>query len=502
MKHEPVDMTSGPEGHDDGDHLPATRVLAPRRGAAPRAATSEPDDLLEPGAAAGAYVIQRRIGAGGCGTVYAAEHRVLGRKVAVKVLHRQLAGMPQFTLRFVQEARAVNLIRHPGIVDIHDFDTLEDGRPFYVMELIDGISLGALLAQRGPLTPREALRILDPVCDALEAAHGRGVIHRDVKASNVIVADRAPQWEVKLVDFGIAKILHPDPAQRGITTQGQRLGTPHYMAPEQLRGEPVDARTDVYALGVLLFRMLTESYPFHSSELDDIERMHLETPPPPPSQWRPVSPAIDAVVLRAMDKHPDRRFESAAAFQAALRVAVDAPAATPAAPEVSPAIGIYVELRVPDQAGELDPAMLSDLAGMLDLAALVLGDAGFTLALQTGVAILGARTSSPDALGATLAHGLEVADRLFDALAHRPDPDGRIGFNVCLHVDRVSLHVAPDGRPLLAGPLVQIGRWAPDADMPALCVTEEVTHTLSGIPAEERAGRYILVRRPARASGG
>jgi eukaryotic-like serine/threonine-protein kinase len=497
-----MDTTSGPEGNDDADHLPATRVLAPRRGGAPRAATSEPDDLLEPGAAAGAYVISRRIGTGGCGTVYAAEHRVLGRKVAVKVLHRQLAGMPQFTLRFVQEARAVNLIRHPGIVDIHDFDTLEDGRPFYVMELVDGISLAALLAQRGPLTPREALRILDPLCDALEAAHGRGVIHRDVKASNVIVADHAPDWQVKLVDFGIAKILHPEPAERGITTQGQRLGTPHYMAPEQLRGEPVDARTDVYALGVLLFRMLTDSYPFQASEVDEIERMHLETPPPPPSGWRPVSPAIDAVVLRAMDKHPDRRFESAAAFQAALRLAVDAPAARPAEPEVAPAIGIYVELRVPDQSGELDPAMLTDLAAMLDLAALVLGDAGFTLALQTGMAILGAHTSSPDAVGTTLAHGLRVADRLFEALAHRPDPDVRIGFNVCLHVDCVSLQVAPDGRPLLAGPLVQIGSWAPEADMPALCVTEEVTHTLSNISAEERAGRYILVRRPAHESSG
>jgi serine/threonine-protein kinase len=267
------------------------------------------------------------------------------------------------------------------------------------------------------------------------------------------------------------------------------------MAPEQLRGDPVDARTDVYALGVLLFRMLTKGYPFDSPDVGEIERMHLETPPPPPSQRRPMSPALDAVVLRAMDKRPDHRFESVASFQAALRLAVDAPTATPAEPRVSQAIGIYVELRVPDHHGELDQAMLSDLAAMLDLSALVLEDAGFTLALQTGVAILGTHTSSPAALGETLAHGLRVAGRLFDSLTQRPDPDDRIRFNVCLHVDRVSMQVAPDGKAVLAGPLVQIGTWAPESDLPALCVTEEVTRTLPDVATEARAGRYILVRR-------
>jgi serine/threonine-protein kinase len=484
----------------DDDRLDETQVIAPQRGLAPW--TGDDEDTLAPGCAAGAYVISRLIGTGGAGTVYAAEHRVLGRKVALKVLHRHLVEVPEFIARFVQEARAVNLIRHPGIVDIHDFDTLEDGRPFYVMELVDGISLGTLLAQRDPLTPREALRILGPICDALGAAHAKGVVHRDVKASNVLVVDRGPERQVKLLDFGIAKILHPDPGQRGITTQEQRLGTPHYMAPEQLRGDPVDARTDVYALGVLLFRMLTSSYPFHSPDLVEIERMHLETPPPPPSQRRPVSPATDAVVLRAMDKHPDRRFESVAAFQAALRLAVDAPAAAPAEPEVSQAIGIYVELRVPDQDDELDQAMLSDLASMLDLTALELERAGFTLALQTGVAILGARTSPPGALGENLARGLQVADRLFDALARRPEPDARIRFNVCLHVDRVSLQVAPGGKPHLAGPLLQIGTWAPESDLTTLCVTEEATRMLSGVAAEAHAGRYLLVRRRDRRGEG
>ncbi len=494
-------MILEPRGHHGFDDHGETRVLAPRRSFAPQVDESDGEDVLTPGCVAGAYVISRLIGAGGSGTVYAAEHLVLGRKVALKVLHRHLVGVPQFTLRFVQEARAVNLIRHHGIVDIHDFDTLEDGRPFYVMELVDGSSLGALLEQRESLTPREALRILDPICDALGAAHARGVIHRDVKASNVIVVDRGPERQVKLVDFGIAKLLHPDPKVRGITIQGQRLGTPHYMAPEQLRGDPVDARTDVYALGVLLFRMLTKSYPFESPDLGEVERMHLETPPPPPSQQRPVSPAIDAVVLRALNKHPGRRFESVASFQAALRLAVGAPTATPARREVSQAIGIYVELRVPDQQGELDQAMLSDLASMLDVTALVLTDTGFTLALQTGAAILGTRTSSPDALGETIAHGLRVASRLFDALAHRPDPDVRIRFNVCLHVDRVSMQVEPDGKAHLGGPLLQIDTWTPECDMPGLCVTEEVTRTLSGIAAGARTGRFFLVRRPPRRSG-
>src|SRR5687767_11523594 len=144
-------MIPGPHGHHGGDHFGETRVLVPRRSPAPEAEESDCEDVLTPGCAAGAYVILRLIGTGGCGTVYAAEHRVLGRKVALKVLHRHLVDVPQFTLRFMLEARAVNLIRHPCIVDIHDFDMLEDGRPFYVMELVDGISLGTLLVQREPL---------------------------------------------------------------------------------------------------------------------------------------------------------------------------------------------------------------------------------------------------------------------------------------------------------------------------------------------------------------
>lgn len=491
-------MTREPADHDESDAA-LTRVLAPKRGLPPRAET---ENTLAEGRKAGPYLILRLLGTGGSGTVYAAEHHLLGRKVALKILHRHLAEEPEFTARFVQEARAVNLIRHPGIVDIHDFGTLENGRPFYVMELVDGISLASLLDQRAPISPREALRILDPICDALGAAHAKGVIHRDVKASNVLIADRGAEWQVKLVDFGIAKLLHPDPAQRGITTQGQRLGTPHYMAPEQLRGDPVDARTDVYALGVLLFRMLTRDYPFSSHDLDEVERMHLETPPPPPSQRQPVPPAVDAVVLRALEKHPDRRFESVAAFQAALRQAIDAPAATALTePEVAQAIGLYAELRVSDQLDELDAALLLDLASMMDTAALVLADAGYTLALQTGGAILGARTATPDALAEALAQGLRVAGRLYDSLAHRPDPDYRIRFNVCLHIDRVILKVAPDGKSLLSGPLLQIGAWAPESDMPALCVTEEITRALASIGAGAHARCLLQVRRPARPAG-
>lgn len=497
-------MTSDPDPDDDDASTAAvpeeTRVLAPSRARArpPDPAVPDPGEILSPGATVGAYIILRRIATGGCGTVYAAVHRVLGRKVAIKVLHGHLVGVSQFAARFVQEARAVNLIRHPGIVDIHEIGTLESGTPFYVMELVDGIPLGALLEQRGALSPLEALQILDPICDALQAAHAKGVIHRDVKASNVIVVGgNGPDWQVKLVDFGIAKVLHLVPGQDGITIAGQRLGTPHYMAPEQFRADPVDARTDVYALGVLLFRMLTRDLPFRSRDLGEIERMHLETPPPPPSQRVPVSPAIDAVVLKAMDKDPARRFESVAAFRAALRRAVDVPATVPAEARSARAIGIYLELRVPEQDRELDDALLSDLAAIMDLAACRLDEAGFSLALQTATAILGTRTSTPDEVGKRLAHGLRVADHLFESLAHRPGADARIKFNICVHVDQVSVRVASNGAELLSGPLVQAGTWAPDSDVPMLCVTEEVTHELPGIDTGKRAGRYILVRQHA-----
>src|SRR6186713_2420115 len=200
-----------------------TRALGPNQGPGAAATAAAVDaDALKPGTLAGAYVLKKELASGGGGTVYEAHHRILGRRAAVKVLRRQLASSPQMVARFVQEARAVNMIKHPSIVDIFEFDDLPDGRPFYVMELLEGIDLRSVLNERGRFPPGEVLEILEPVCSALQAAHDLGIVHRDLKASNIFIAKIGGQRVIKLLDFGIAKLLHPDAGQGegGLTVVG------------------------------------------------------------------------------------------------------------------------------------------------------------------------------------------------------------------------------------------------------------------------------------------
>ena len=267
-----------------------TRALGPNQtpSVMQQVAAAVDADALAPGTLAGPYVLKREIASGGGGTVYEAQHKVLGRKAAVKVLRRQLAASPQMVTRFVREAQAVNMIKHPAIVDIYEFDTLPDGRPFYVMELLEGTDVRSLLNERGRFTPAEVLEILEPVCSALQVAHEQGIVHRDLKASNIFVKSTGgDKRTIKLLDFGIAKLMHPDASEAGLTVVGTRLGTSYTMAPEQIRGDGVDPRTDIYALGVVLYHLLTGQYPFRAETMTDIERMHLEAPPPRPSQAAP-----------------------------------------------------------------------------------------------------------------------------------------------------------------------------------------------------------------------
>src|SRR3954470_17415767 len=331
-----------------------TRALGPNQAGA--LAQAVDPDQLKSGTIAGAYVLKKELASGGGGTVYEAQHRLLGRRAAVKVLRRELAGSPQMIARFLREALAVNMIKHPNIVDIYEFGELPDGRPFYVMELLEGTDLRRVLQSRGRLSPGEVLEYLLPVCSALEAAHAHGVVHRDLKSSNIFVVDQggagqaangggeSPPRVVKLLDFGIAKLLHPDATEAGLTKVGTRLGTSYTMAPEQIRGDAIDERADIYALGVVLYHLLTGQYPFRADTMADIERQHLEAPPPRRSQGAAVPPQLDAVVLRSMEKAPERRFPSAKAFAEALREAVGTKTDQP---EITArAAAVYVEIRI------------------------------------------------------------------------------------------------------------------------------------------------------------
>ena len=298
-----------------------TRATESLRGGRPPVTASQ---WLRAGDDVGGWRIARMLAVGGCGAVYAARHRVLERPAALKVLHRELAARPAMVERFILEARAVNRIRHPNIVDVFDFGELPDRVPYFAMELLATGDLAHRIDRQGRFTAAEALAVLAPVADALAAAHAAGFVHRDLKARNVGFLQQPGGEAVKLLDFGIAKLLEPGSAGAPAT---QRLGTLHTMAPEQILGHAVDARTDVYALGALLFHLVTGHLPFDADDPLELERLHLEAPPPRPSESAPVSRAMDVLVAAAMAKSPSGRPPGALAFLAALRRALPARAA-------------------------------------------------------------------------------------------------------------------------------------------------------------------------------
>ena len=295
----------------------------------------EPD--LPAGSMVGEYRVEQKIGEGGFGKVYAAVHRVIGKRAAVKVLAGAFAGSPGVVARFVAEARAVNRVRHRHIVDIFAFGTVASGHPFLVMELLEGATLARSLELRGHLSPAEAIPILRQVARALDAAHAAGIVHRDLKPDNVFLCSEAGGGLVKLLDFGIAKLLGPGPAAHRTRT-GAPVGTPLYMAPEQCRGEAVDPRTDIYALGVMAHVMLTGTLLFDGPSAVDIMFQHTRDEPAAMSTVRAdLPPLLDEPVLRMLAKAPADRPASAgeavgALAAAAARAGIDVAPATPAAP--------------------------------------------------------------------------------------------------------------------------------------------------------------------------
>jgi serine/threonine-protein kinase len=453
-----------------------TRALGPNQGPGAAATAAAVDaDALKPGTLCGAYVLKKELASGGGGTVYEAHHRILGRRAAVKVLRRQLASSPQMVARFVQEARAVNMIKHPSIVDIFEFDDLPDGRPFYVMELLEGIDLRSVLNERGRFPPAEVLEILEPVCSALQAAHDLGIVHRDLKASNIFIANVGGQRVIKLLDFGIAKLLHPDAGEGGLTVVGTRLGTSYTMAPEQIRGDGVDARTDIYALGVVLYHLLTGQYPFRAETMTDIERQHLEAPPPRPSQAAPVPPAVDAIVLRCMEKTADRRFQTVKSFIEALRDVVGSKAAER---EVTArGAAILVEIRIADGADAESDEVLDDTSAILDATEQCLRGGGMTLPLQTGSSIIGARVLSEDAGKAAGERDQTVAlaSGLAEELNARPSAHADVHVNIVVHVGRATVKAsseAPGGKEIVGGELLSTADWAPQARVEGVHLTD------------------------------
>jgi serine/threonine-protein kinase len=437
---------------------------------------------LAVGAAAGDYVVTELIARGGCGSVYRARHRELDRSAAVKVLHGPLALLPKMVQRFAREVRVVGMLRHPNIVEIYDIGHLPDHRPYYAMEYLSGRTLSTILEEQGRMSPLEVLEVLDPVCAALAAAHAAGVIHRDVKASNIMV-DGATGL-VKLLDFGIAKLVGPQAGPHGLTSEGRQVGTLTIMAPEQLMGGPVDARIDVYALGVLLFRLLTGRLPFDGKNAITLAQQHLEEPAPRPSARSPVAPSFDAIVLRCLEKRPERRYATVEDFLDALRRAARTSRprwATPipgsvAVPRAAMplGVGVYVDIRL---RADTDEAV-ADAGVINDLAEEALRDGGFVLAALTSSAVLGVRPlpDDPSSRLAVRGDALEIAALLHEQVIAREGRDPRVHANVCVHVDGLAWQ---DGG-LAGGALVHTEHWAPFGDVHALCATRAAAEGISG----------------------
>ena len=348
---------------------------------------------LPPGTVIGDYEVEGELGEGGMGMVFRARHARLGHIVALKVLAPQLARNQTLVRRFEQEARVQANLKHPNIVRCHDFISHERLCAM-VMEYVDGEPLDEVIGQTGPMPEERIREVMLPVLDALDFAHNQGVVHRDLKPSNIMLAREAGREVPKVMDFGIAKLLEDGDMA---TATGSKLGTLRYMAPEQCTSSrDVDERSDVYALGITLYQMAAGRVPFDRGTDFELMKDHLETAPPSPRDVYPgVSGALEAVILTALEKDPNRRFQSAAEFKEALASGEARPAQAPAAPAarersgVAPAPTIVETEEPPPAENRCVQAAPAGSGGrssvpLLALAVLVLGLGGGGVAILAG----------------------------------------------------------------------------------------------------------------------
>lgn len=263
------------------------------------------------------YKIEQIIGEGGMGFVYLARHKAIDKRVAIKVLRRDMARDRENVERFAQEARAASSIGNPHIVDISDFGDLPDGSTYFVMEYLDGVSLSRILDKERRLSVDRICDIAIQIADGLAAAHERGIVHRDLKPDNILLVTRGSATDfVKILDFGIAKVQS---TEEKLTMAGAVFGTPHYMSPEQSAGTPVDARTDIYSLGVMMYELQCGQLPFNADNFMAILSQHMYQAPAPVREVYPdCSPTLEAVILKCMSKKPEARYASMAELRSDL----------------------------------------------------------------------------------------------------------------------------------------------------------------------------------------
>jgi serine/threonine-protein kinase len=361
------------------------------------------------------------------------------------------------------------------------------------MELLEGGSLDEHLRARGRLSPGDALALLEPLCGALEAVHRCGVVHRDIKASNVFVAEQHGRRRVVLLDFGIAKLLDaPGPA---LTSSRHIVGTPVCISPEQLVGGPIDLRADVYALGVLTYRMLVGAPPFAERSYALLRQMHLYVDPPRPSAQARVNPAFDAVVLRAMSKARDERHPTIAAFLSDFRAAVEAShgeCPPPSGALLHRALAVYAEIHVDaSDLEEPDDALLADLEVVLPFIAAELTNAGLTSAAETGTSVL-FTARRPDEPASDLAARRRVVDAALSIdrrLRARAGRDPRVHARLCLHAGEVLYTGAAAPA---AGKLLEVAAWVPDGVEDGVFASPEVLAELA-LSSDDVIGALVRI---------
>jgi serine/threonine protein kinase len=381
------------------------------------------------------------IGEGGFGQVWRAIRQADGEVVAIKILHFELVASHDALTRFQREISAIERLRHPNVVRAQENGTLADGRPFLVMEYLEGSSLREIIRDRGAIPPEEVIAILGPICEALTIAHESALVHRDIKASNVVIAQGQSGPRPVLLDFGLVKLV--DDTGPGLTSSRTMLGTPTAMAPEQMRGEPVDARTDVYALGLLAYHMLTGQPAFTAGGGAIKSYLQLHGPRPRPSAKIDIDPAIDGPIMKALAPSPAERYTSAKELFEGLRAVVQLRSSgTFPIPKITASEVNDTTLVTPVPSAEIDVIAFylegdkADLAIVRALAVTL----GMTIAIE-----------APDSVLAVAPRESCDVSRLKEELASL-GPASR----AALGVSRASIHEG-----MVDGPALDSETWAP-----------------------------------------